>query len=93
MPNPIKIIKAVTKAASKTKEMRGKKNSKGFKTTDVKSVNKITEGMYKANKLMDETYKIQLKGNQQALKGSNKDLKKSIKKIQLRKLKNGLNNG
>lgn len=42
MANPVKIIKGTAKA------MRGKKNSKGFKATEYKGVEKLTTGKAKA---------------------------------------------
>ena len=79
MANPIKIIKAITNNVG-GKAMRGKAKSKGFKEPNPKGVSQVTTGMYKANKLSDKAYKVSPQGNKQGLKGSNRDLKKSIKK-------------
>jgi hypothetical protein len=47
MPNPIKIVKALTKTGNKA--MRGKKSSKGLKATKNKDIQKLTTGKAKAN--------------------------------------------
>ena len=78
MANPIKVVKTASKIAGKA--MRGKKNSKGFKETNVKDLTKVTTGMYKAGKLAGKAYAVPAQGNKQGLKGSNRDLKKLIKK-------------
>ncbi len=78
MANPIKIIKAVTNVGSKA--MRGKAKSKGFKEPNVKGVSQVTTGMRKANKQAGNAAKVPPQGNKQGLKGSNRDLKKSINK-------------
>jgi hypothetical protein len=78
MPNPIKIVKALTKTGNKA--MRGKKKSKGFKTPNAKGTSQVTSGLYKAGNLAGKAVNVPAQGNKQGLKGSVKNLKKAIDK-------------
>ena len=76
MANPIKLIKGVSKT------MRGKKNSKGIKIPNSGIGNHITEGRYKANMTAAMAKNVPAQGNSKSIKGSNRTLKKAIKKAE-----------
>ena len=80
MVNPIKIIKTVSNVGSKA--MRGKAKSKGFKEPDAKGMSQVTSGLLKANKLAGPGRNVPATGNKRGIVGSNRTLKKAIKKTE-----------
>ena len=80
MPNPIKVVKTVTKVAGKA--MRGKANSKGYKATDYQDIKKLTTGRAKAITKIAGTKQIDLNAKGLGLaKGSNKKTAKAKKEL------------
>jgi len=78
MVNPIKIVKTLSNVGSKA--MRGKATSKGIKKPDAKGVSQVTSGFLRANKQAGPAQNVPATGNKRGVVGSNRTLKKAIKK-------------